>query len=175
MAYAITSDAALASGQGNAERSALHRLTGRALLLLTRPEHFDAATSYVRELLGPTPEGRLSAAWRVVDGALCTLGTTRHEWVGADPGTVAAAGWVLVDRMSRLLIAGALVEQAAASAPSAQAQSGPMRELLVNAARRYTWNHLRGPAPEAATTIHVQRSDDLVHALVPGSGRGLMR
>ena len=64
---------------------------------------------------------------------------------------MAAAGWVLVDRMGRLLIASALVAEAAKGGPAAET------ELLVNAARRYAWNHLRGPAPEAATATHVQR------------------
>ncbi len=82
-----------------------------------------------------------------------------HEWVGADPATVAAAGWVLVDRMGRLLIAAALVAEAARGGPAAAT------ELLVNAARRYAWNHLRGPAPEAATATHVQRSADLMRAV----------
>ena len=100
----------------------------------------------------------------MVDDALGALDRTRHEWVGADPATVAAAGWVLVDRMGRLLIAAALVAQSASAASAQDA------ELLVNAARRYAWNHLRRPAPEAATPTHVQRSADLVHAfLTPGS------
>ena len=47
------------------------------------------------------------------------------------------------------------------------AKGGPASdtELLVNAARRYAWNHLRRPAPEAATATHVQRSADLIRAI----------
>jgi hypothetical protein len=99
-------------------------------------------------------------AWQIVDEALKTLDTTRHEWVDADPATVAAAGWVLVDRMGRLPIAAALVAQAAKGGQVATT------ERLVNAARRYAWNHLRGPAPEAATLTHVQRSEDLLRAVL---------
>ena len=136
-------------------------LTGEALVLLTHAGHFDSVVDRSRELLGTAPEGRLSMAWRIVDDALKTLETTRHEWVDADPATVAAAGWVLVDRMGRLLIAAALVAEAARGGPAAAT------ELLVNAARRYAWNHLRGPAPEAATPTHVQRSADLLRAVLP--------
>jgi hypothetical protein len=96
-----------------------------------------------------------------VQDALRTLNTTRHEWVGADPSTVAAAGWVLVDRTGRLLIAAAMVAEAAKGGPAATT------ELLVNAARRYAWNHLRRPAPEAATATHVRRSAELVRAVLP--------
>jgi hypothetical protein len=157
-AYVIAADAVLAGGRDSA---ALDRfaLTEEALVLLTRPEYFDAVVDRTIELLGAAPEGRLSAAWQMVDDALWTLSTTRHEWVGADPATVAAAGWVLVDRMGRLLIAAALVAEAAKGGPAADT------ELLVNAARRYAWNHLLRPAPEAATTTHVRRSADLVRAI----------
>lgn len=162
IAYSLAADTARADGSGTA-RSDCWTLTTHALELLTIREHFDAAAHRSRELLGAAPQGRLLGAWQMVDDALGVLGATRHEWVGADPATVAAAGWVLVDRMSRLLMAAALVAQSvAASAGDA--------ELLVNAARRYAWNHLRRPAPEAATPTHVQRSADLVHAfLTPGS------
>lgn len=159
-AYVIAADAVLAGGQdsGAVDRFAL---TEEALVLLTLPQHFDAVTDRCLELLGATPEGRLSAAWRMVDDALRTLNTTRHEWVDADPITAAAAGWVLVDRMGRLLIAAAVVAEAAKGGPAATT------ELLVNAARRYAWNHLRRPAPEAATATHVQRSAELVRAVLP--------
>lgn len=164
-AYVLAADLARVGGPrsptlGGAGRGVLHRLTGEALLLLTLPEHFDAATARARELLGTAPAGRLAAAWRMTDEALAALGTTRHEWVGADPAVVAAAGWVLVDRVGRVLLASALTGQAAAA-------SGPTVETLVNAARRYAWNHLRRPAPEAATPIHVRRSLELVRALAP--------
>ena len=141
--YVVAADDA-ASGlhDGAVDRFAL---TEEALVLLTHAEHFDSVVDRSRELLGAAPEGRLSMAWQIVDDALKTLETTRHEWVDADPATVAAAGWVLVDRMGRLLIAAALVAEAARGGPAAAT------ELLVNAARRYAWNHLRGPAPEAAT------------------------
>ena len=162
IAYSLAADTVRADGSGTA-RSDCWTLTTHALELLTIREHFDAAAHRSRELLGVAPRGRLLAAWQMVDDALGALGTTRHEWVGADPATVAAAGWVLVDRMSRLLMAAALVAQSAAA-------SAGDAELLVNAARRYAWNHLRRPAPEAATPTHVQRSADLVHAfLTPGS------
>ncbi|MDH6286496.1 hypothetical protein [Rhodococcus opacus] len=163
IAYSLAADTARADGSGTA-RADCWALTTHALELLTIREHFDAAAHRARELLGAAPQGRLQAAWQMVDDALGALDRTRHEWVGADPATVAAAGWVLVDRMSRLLIAAALVAQ------SASAESAQDAELLVNAARRYAWNHLRRPAPEAATPTHVQRSADLVHAfLTPGS------
>ncbi|WP_431981510.1 hypothetical protein [Streptomyces qinglanensis] len=162
-------------------RRELHRLTGEALLLLTLPEHFDAATDRVRALLGTAPEGRLAAAWRTADEALRTLGATRHQWVGADPGVVAAAGWVLVDRVGRLLLSAALAAQAAqvaqavqaarvaqlAQAVQASAGTRPDAEPLVDAARRYTWNHLRGPAPEAVASAHMACSRQLVAALAP--------
>ena len=136
-------------------------LTEAALVLLTHENHFDAVTDRCRQLLGAVPEGRLSGAWQMVDDGLHTLNTTRDEWVGADPATVAAAGWVLVDRMGRLLIAASLVAEAARGGPAATT------ELLVNAARRYAWNYLRGPAPEAATATHVRRSADLIRAIQP--------
>ncbi|UNM99164.1 hypothetical protein [Rhodococcus opacus] len=162
IAYSLAADTVRADGSGTA-RADCWTLTTHALELLTIREHFDAAAHRSRELLGVAPRGRLLAAWQMVDDALGALGTTRHEWVGADPATVAAAGRVLVDRMSRLLMAAALVAQSAAA-------SAGDAELLVNAARRYAWNHLRRPAPEAATPTHVQRSADLVHAfLTPGS------
>ncbi|MEN0137258.1 MAG: hypothetical protein AAGC80_19065 [Rhodococcus sp. (in: high G+C Gram-positive bacteria)] len=163
IAYSLASDTVRVGGS-NTARADCWVLTTHALDLLTIPEHFDAAANRSRELLGRAPRGRLLAAWQMVDDSLAAQSTTRHEWVGADPETVAAAGWVLVDRMSRLLIASALVAQSAAT------ESSPVTELLVNAARRYAWNHLRRPAPEAATPTHVQRSAELVHAfLTPGT------
>ena len=156
--FAITIDTALSGRRDATER---FDLTVAALELLTHAEHFDVVVDRVTELLGAAPEGRLSMAWQIVDDALKTLDTTRHEWVDADPATVAAAGWVLVDRMGRLLIAAALVAEAARGGPAAAT------ELMVNAARRYAWNHLRGPAPEAATTTHVRRSADLLRAVLP--------
>jgi branched-chain amino acid aminotransferase len=156
--YVVAADAALA-GQHDAP-SDRFALTEEALILLTLAEHFDAVVDRTSELLGAAPEGRLSMAWQIVDDGLQTLNTTRHEWVGGDPATVAAAGWVLIDRMGRLLIAAALVAEAAKGGPAATV------ELLVNAARRYAWNHLRRPAPEAATATHVRRSADLVRALL---------
>jgi branched-chain amino acid aminotransferase len=158
-AYVVAADAA-STGLHDAASDRV-ALTEEALLLLTQAEHFDAVTERCRELLGSAPEGRLAMAWQIADDALQTLDTTRHEWVGADPATAAAAGWVLVDRMGRLLIAAALVAAAAKGGPAAAT------ELLVNAARRYAWNHLRCPAPEAATTTHVQRSADLIRAVLP--------
>jgi hypothetical protein len=156
--YVVASDAHLAGRQdAPSDRFAL---TADALVALTHAEHFDAVVDRSRELLGVTPEGRLSMAWQIVDDGLKTLNTTRHEWVGADPATVAAAGWVLVDRMGRLLVAAALVAEAARGGSVART------EMLVNAARRYAWNHLRRPAPEAATATHVQRSAELVRAVL---------
>jgi branched-chain amino acid aminotransferase len=157
-AYVIAADAVLAGGQDSAGLDTF-TLTEDALVMLTIPEHFDACVDRAGALLGATPEGRLSAAWQIVNDGLQTLNTTRHEWVGADAATVAAAGWVLVDRIGRLLIAAALVAQAAKGGPIAST------EPLVNAARRYAWNHLRRPAPEAATATHVQRSADLIRAI----------
>lgn len=157
-AYVVAADAVLAGGQDSAGPDTF-ALTEDALVMLTLPEHFDAVVDRARELLGATPEGRLSAAWQIVNDGLQTLDTTRHEWVGADPATVAAAGWVLVDRIGRLLIAAALVARAAKGGPVAST------EVLVNAARRYAWNYLRRPAPEAATATHVRRSADLIRAI----------
>ncbi|MGZ8813944.1 MAG: branched-chain amino acid transaminase [Mycobacterium sp.] len=156
--FAVTIDTALSGLHDATER---FDLTAAALVLLTQAEHFDAVVDRARELLGAAPEGRLSMAWQIVDDALKTLDTTRHEWVDADPATVAAAGWVLVDRMGRLLITAALVAEAARGGQAAAT------ELTVNAARRYAWNHLRGPAPEAATATHVHRSADLLRAVLP--------
>ncbi|MCQ4041306.1 hypothetical protein ACFOSC_08020 [Streptantibioticus rubrisoli] len=168
--YLLARDTALAAGCRDTDPARAHRLAAHALLLLTLAEHFDAATFRTRELLGPAPEGRLLAAWRMVDEALERLSTTRHEWVGAEPGVVAAAGWVLVDRVGRLLTGAALVAQAAGRNRTAE-HPDATAELLVNAARRYAWNHLRGPAPEAATPTHVRRSLELLCALAPG-GKG---
>ncbi|MGW7002429.1 hypothetical protein ACWGCW_06285 [Streptomyces sp. NPDC054933] len=178
VSYTLARDAASAAGVGDIDPSTPHRLAAHALLLLTLAEHFDAATLRARELLGPAPEGRLLAAWRMVDEALLTLSTTRHEWVGAEPGIVAAAGWVLVDRVGRLLTGAALVAQAAERTRAAGAvppdgtdsPRAAAAELLVNSARRYAWNHLRGPAPEAATPTHIRRSAELVRALAPAAG-----
>ncbi|MGZ8713795.1 MAG: branched-chain amino acid transaminase [Mycobacterium sp.] len=156
--FVVTIDTALSGLHDATER---FDLTAAALVLLTQAEHFDAVVDRARELLGAAPEGRLSMAWQIVDDALKTLDTTRYEWVDADPATVAAAGWVLVDRMGRLLITAALVAEAARGGQAAAT------ELTVNAARRYAWNHLRGPAPEAATATHVHRSADLLRAVLP--------
>ncbi|MBD0714546.1 hypothetical protein BU196_11050 [Streptomyces sp. CBMA370] len=101
------------------------------------------------------PAGRAAAAWEIAESALSGLGTTRDEWVGADPAHTAAGGWVLVDRVGRLALGAALLS-AAPAYPAEQA------ETCVNAARRYTWNHLRQPPPEAATAVHVRRTADLV-------------
>ncbi|MFC0452832.1 hypothetical protein [Rhodococcus jostii] len=169
--YSLAADTARVDGSDDA-RADRGALTVHALELLTRPEHFDAVTDRTRELLGAAPQGRLLAAWQMVDDALAGVRTTRHEWVGADPAIVAAAGWVLVDRLSRLLIASALVARAATSVQSGtsgQSETPGQPDLLVNAARRYAWNHLRRPAPEAATPAHVQRSAELVRAFAnPG-------
>ncbi|GAA1889039.1 hypothetical protein [Streptantibioticus ferralitis] len=178
VSYTLAEDAASAAEGGGTDPATPHRLAAHALLLLTLAEHFDAATLRARDLLGPIPEGRLLAAWRMVDQALLTLSTTRHEWVGAEPGVVAAAGWVLVDRVGRLLTGAALVAQAAERTRDAEAvppesadgTRAATAELLVNAARRYAWNHLRGPAPEAATPTHIRRSTELVRALAPAAG-----
>ncbi len=156
--YVIAVDAVLVGGQGSAGLDTF-ALTEAAIVMLTVPEHFDACVEGARELLGAMPEGRLCAAWQIVNDGLQALNTTRHEWVGADPATVAAAGWVLVDRIGRLLIAAALVARAAEGGPVAST------EPLVNAARRYAWNHLRRPPPEAASATHVQRSADLIRAV----------
>jgi branched-chain amino acid aminotransferase len=158
VSFAVAVDTALSGLNDAAER---FDLTAEALVLLTQAEHFDAVVDRAKELLGAAPEGRLSMAWQIVDDATEALDTTRHEWVTADPATAAAAGWVLVDRMGRLLIAAALVAEAARGGPAAAT------ELTVNAARRYAWNHLRGPAPEAATATHVHRSADLLRAVLP--------
>jgi hypothetical protein len=160
VAHVVAADAGRAGHDDG--RSAAHRRVGDALMLLTVAAEFDAATRLVRELLSTPPEERLLAAWRTVDAALRAVVEVRHEWVGAAPGTVAAAGWTLVDRIGRLLTCAALVAQAAQHA----GPSDPHGQVLVNAARRHAWNHLRGPAPEAATSVHVRRSADLLRSVV---------
>lgn len=174
MTYVVGADTA-ATGDPWPHRFAL---AAEALTLLTDAHHFDAIVARSRELLGTSPEGRLAAAWQMVDDALRALDTTRHEWVGADPATVAAAGWVLVDRMGRLLAAAALVARACRGGPAGSTTwpsgSRPTTGLLVNAARRYAWNHLRRPAPEAASATHVQRSADLVASIAVGA-QGVLR
>ncbi|WP_320069468.1 hypothetical protein [Micromonospora sp. RTGN7] len=118
LAYVGSVDADRA-GPRTADRAARHRLAARALILLTGAAGYDAAAARARGLLGPVPEGRLAAAWRMADEA--------------------AAGTA---------------------------------DLLVNSARRYAWNHLRRPAPEAATPTHVRRSAELVRAFAPSTGDG---
>lgn len=132
-----------------------HRLVTRLIARLADAACYDEVSARLRTALGPRPGGRAAAAWDIADEALRGLGVTREEWVGADPAFTAAGGWVLVDRIGRLQLAAALLAEAAVL---------PEEEglLCVNAARRYTWNWLRQPPPEAATQIHVQRTGELV-------------
>jgi hypothetical protein len=163
--YVLACDLARAGVAGSsADR---HRRSVEAVRTLTAPAEFDGAAARVRALAGDPPDGRLHAAWAIADAALAGLDTTRHEWVDVDPAHTVAAGWVLVDRVGRLAAAAALI----AAARAAQAVSSCDAETLVNAARRYAWNHLRGPAPEAATPLHVRRSADLVAWLATAGAR----
>ncbi|WP_329375870.1 hypothetical protein OG625_00690 [Streptomyces sp. NBC_01351] len=132
-----------------------HRLVTRLIASLADAAHYDAVCARLRTALGPRPDGRAAAAWDITDEALLGLGATRDEWVGADPAFTAAGGWVLVDRIGRLQLAAALLAEAAGL-------PGEEGLLCVNAARRYTWNWLRQPPPEAATEIHVRRTAELV-------------
>ncbi|GGT16641.1 hypothetical protein GCM10010271_19410 [Streptomyces kurssanovii] len=134
---------------------AAHALVTRLVTALADPARYDEVCARTRTSLGPRPEGRAAAAWDVADRALRGLGTTRDEWAGADPAHTAAGGWVLVDRVGRLQLACALLTEARTCPP----EDAPD---LVNAARRYTWNWLRQPPPEAATEIHVRRTAELV-------------
>ncbi|MDX3236346.1 hypothetical protein PV392_11745 [Streptomyces sp. ME03-5709C] len=134
---------------------AAHGRVAALITALSAAEVYDAVRDRLRTALGPCPAGRAAAAWEIAASALSGLGTTRDEWVGADPAHTAAGGWVLVDRIGRLALAVALLS-AAPAYPDQQA------ETCVNAARRYTWNHLRQPPPEAATAVHVLRTAELV-------------
>lgn len=132
-----------------------HRLVTRLIVLLADAAYYDEVCARLRTALGPRPDGREAAAWDIADEALRGLSATRNEWVGADPAFTAAGGWVLVDRIGRLQLAAALLAEVAGL-------PGEEGLLCVNAARRYTWNWLRQPPPEAATEIHVQRTGELV-------------
>ncbi|MGW0290971.1 hypothetical protein [Streptomyces tuirus] len=140
---------------------------GRAAALITAlasAEVYDAVCAGLRAALGDCPAGRAAAAWEIADTALSGLGATRGEWVDADPAHTAAGGWVLVERIGRLALAAALL----ASAPDLPtAQAG----ICVNAARRYTWNHLRQPPPEAATAVHLRRTAELVNWIAGTAAR----
>ncbi|MEU4467424.1 hypothetical protein AB0G20_27705 [Streptomyces sp. NPDC024017] len=140
---------------------------GRAAALITAlasAEVYDAVCAGLRAVLGDCPAGRAAAAWEIADTALSGLGATREEWVDADPAYTAAGGWVLVDRIGRLALAAALLASAP-DLPTAQA------EICVNAARRYTWNHLRQPPPEAATALHLRRTVELVNWIAGTAAR----
>ncbi|MEU3920218.1 hypothetical protein [Streptomyces sp. NPDC029004] len=132
-----------------------HRLVTHLITSLADAAYYDEVCARLRTALGPRPDGRAAAAWDIADEALRGLGATRDEWVDADPAFTAAGGWVLVDRIGRLQLAAALLAEAAAL----PGEEGP---LCTNATRRYAWNWLRQPPPEAATDIHVQRTGELV-------------
>ncbi|WP_052499144.1 hypothetical protein [Streptomyces vietnamensis] len=134
---------------------AAHGQVAALVTALAAAEVYDGVRDRLRTALGPCPAGRAAAAWEIAESALSGLGTTRDEWVGADPAHTAAGGWVLVDRIGRLALAVALLS-------AAPAYLDEQAEACVNAARRYTWNHLRQPAPEAATAVHVRRTAELV-------------
>lgn len=131
-----------------------HRLITCLITFLADAARYDEVCARLRTALGPCPDGRAAAAWHIADEALRGLGATRDEWAGADPAFTAAGGCVLVDRIGRLQLAAALLTEAARL---------PVEEglLCINVARRYTWNWLRQPPPEAATEIHVQRTGEL--------------
>ncbi|MFI5983606.1 hypothetical protein ACIBEA_22340 [Streptomyces sp. NPDC051555] len=144
---------------------AAHGLVTSVVTFAARPEYYDGAVERLRAALGPRPAGRAAAAWDIAEEALGGLGVTRDEWVGADPAVTAAGGWVLVERIGRIQLAAALLAEADAH-PEAARGSGPQ---YVNAARRYTWNWLRQPPPEAATEVHVRRTGELT-AWLRGAG-----
>ncbi|MET9698511.1 hypothetical protein ABZY31_16510 [Streptomyces sp. NPDC006529] len=150
---------------------AAHRLVTSVVTFAARPAYYDGALARLRAALGPRPAGRAAAAWDLVDEAVRGLGVTREEWVGADPAFTAAGGWVLVERLGRIQLATALLAAAAGQPDPLEAQRH------VNAVRRYTWNWLRQPPPEAATEVHVRRTGELTAwlrgappAAVPGRG-----
>ncbi|MDN3292655.1 hypothetical protein QWM81_01065 [Streptomyces ficellus] len=132
-----------------------HQLVTRLITSLADAAYYDKVCARLRTVLGRRPDGRAAAAWDIADEALRGLGATRGEWVGGDPAFTAAGGWVLVDRIGRLQLAAALLSEVA-NLPEAEGL------LCINAARRYTWNWLRQPPPEAATEIHVRRTGELV-------------
>lgn len=138
---------------------AAHGLVARLVGALADAGTFDLVSARLRAALGACPEGRARGAWEIVDAALDGLGTTRHEWVGQDPAIAAAGGWVLVERLGRLQLATAFLAEAIATSPASSSAH------LVDAVRRYTWNWLRQPPPEAATTTHVRRTDELLECL----------
>ncbi|MFG2764791.1 MULTISPECIES: hypothetical protein [Streptomyces] len=131
-----------------------HREVTRIVTRLAEPAHYDAVCALLRTGLGDRPDGRAAGAWDIADEALRGLVSARAEWAGADPACTAAGGWVVVDRVARVRLTAALLAQA-------RALGGDDAEHLVNAARRYAWNWLRLPPPEAATAVHVRRTGEL--------------
>ncbi|MFI2115244.1 hypothetical protein ACH489_12330 [Streptomyces rubiginosohelvolus] len=131
-----------------------HREVTRIVTRLAEPAHYDAVCALLRTGLGERPDGRAAGAWDIADEALRGLVSARAEWAGADPACTAAGGWVVVDRVARVRLTAALLAQA-------RALGGDDAEHLVNAARRYAWNWLRLPPPEAATAVHVRRTGEL--------------
>ncbi|MDJ0383062.1 hypothetical protein [Streptomyces sp. G-G2] len=134
---------------------AAHRLVTVLVAAFADPVYYDGMTGRLRAALGPRPGGRAAAAWDLAEEALRGLGATRDEWVGADPAFAAAGGWVLVERIGRLQLATALLAEVATYEDAEHVLQ------CVNAVRRYTWNWLRRPPPEAATGTHVRRTGEL--------------
>ena len=95
--------------------------------------------------------------------ALKTLDTTRHEWVDADPATVAAAGWVLVDRMGRLLIAAALV---------AAGRKGRTGSHHGTVGQRRASLRVEPPSPSRARSCHANPCATIRRPLARGFATG---
>jgi hypothetical protein len=127
----------------------------RPVTALADPACYDEVRARLRRVLGRRPENRAAAAWDIADQALNGLAAVRDEWVGADPACTAAGGWVLVDRIGRLHLVAALLADITGRPPQD-------RRHIVNAARRYAWNWLRLPPPEAATQSHLRRTAELM-------------
>ena len=132
-----------------------HRQVTALATALTDPACHDEVRARLRRVLGGRPENRAAAARDIADQALRGLNTVRDEWAGADSACTAAGGWVLVDRIGRLHLVAALLADVAGHPPED-------RPHIVNAARRYAWNWLRLPPPEAATESHLRRTAELM-------------
>jgi hypothetical protein len=147
----------LAAGPVRQQRTVYdaHRQVTALITALADPACYDEVRARLRRVLGRRPQTRAAAAWDIADQALNGLAAVRDEWVGADPACTAAGGWVLVDRIGRLHLIAALLADIAGRPPQD-------RPHIVNAARRYAWNWLRLPPPEAATQSHLRRTAELM-------------
>jgi hypothetical protein len=164
--FTVATDADRADPATGTSVSGVQQRAVHALEALVRPDVYDGLAVLVRRLAGPRPDDRLREPWLRLDDGLAGLEATRHEWAGQDLQIVAAGCQVLVDRFGRLLVTAALIDAArAATVPSHGQPPSLLAERPVTAARRYTWNHLRLPAPEAAVEIHLLRTRDLLETV----------